>query len=622
MFNIDLAADFRYNANVFPSGTSYSMFDDGHSEHAAVQQANTLQNTNALSLEINWDPVTHKWDIFDAASGDNDRDLVVVDAVETVDLGFVFICAPVDDVTNLSARTLWNIGGMEMRNNLTPTDAYIARNHALTGTFTATRATWWQESMAQPPQYRWRNRTLTQIAAPGEYTELYLLNEDTEYNHIFFTPCNRLLEGSGVAVKMNDGSWQIHGAFDADGTARTATSTAMRTYPSRVTNRDHFWRNDVRRTLYTGTHSFWARTTPGNAGQTNLYSATALGPVQIGRHIEAWKSDTNVVTIRHGRTLASDAGFPEATLTIPADEEIKQIQCFAYWNQRATGNLRRDTTTQVNNPLNAHPADTDRTSNLTVFVVTESNNLYIAGANNDYVPLTADDGTTASLTIPDLPGSGSTVAMVQLSGDWDGNVDRIEAFNQLDTIRCSGTRGRSNAGVGMAPNTNHNFENNIVILTNTSDFYIHRSVNNGSTICRLNSNFQNGPLAYVCCYMSGGGTVPNNSAPCPILFTNVTANLLNSLNRTYTETYTLRTRARWVKGTLPSGVPQRVAGSSQGNFYVINNFGVFYDCVTQDDTNDISAIPFSGRVSVRMASFQGGRGYETVSSNDYYPGGI
>ena len=298
-----------------------------------VQEALSLTTTgtrgSTLTLATNHNRATGEWDIFNSATAPNDRGLEVIDWVETQDLFFIFLCKPVgdDDENN---RTLWAMGGIELyqrsTNRTTARLCWTNSRNAMFGAFNALETGggagsrgFTTQALYRAPQFTYKLRELTQISVAGAYDALFNADDDFQYSNAFQIPADSLTTGGHFAVRMVDGTYQLHAPFH-DGTQRDNTSTALREYPASVTNRDLFVFNGQDRSSFTATQNPWA----GTSGATTPDQA-----IQIGANFEFWKTGDSTIT--GSLRLNNEAGRTERNYTVGNSETIIQLKMITIW---------------------------------------------------------------------------------------------------------------------------------------------------------------------------------------------------------------------------------------------------------------------------------------------------
>ena len=553
-------------------------------------EARTLETDNNLTLNLNEVGDDLEWKIFNESSSPHDRNLHVLDYVRSTGDFFTFLCAPADN-PNSTTRTLWQIGGVRMRSNMQLHATSLVNHSYITGqtgnVMLSSQGSYAQHGVLFPPQFAYDFIDLIQIAAPGNYEELYLLDEAYQFNSPIFCGAENMATGTHVLVKMQDGTWELHTGFisEISGTNRAAqassnTSTAQFTYPSSVVTRDHVCVSDPGYAGHTASmipyNASW-----GGTGITGISDLRASTPDAIGfrNFFNAWKSGQSVVSIQHGNTTipASSVG----TLTVGDNETVKQIKCFCPWLSR-TGAGYGNSSDQ-----DRHPTD----QRMVVLVVTEEGNVWIAAQeDNSYAPLT-DDTTASLLTIPDLPSGTDNVNMVKLSGAWDDNVQRVETkvFTQyMDIDYDADNNGQT------TPNTEQRMEGradlyNVMCIVTEKSMFVHSS--------RIDHRRRSA-------YGSSNGTKGNIFIN-PAVGAGVThrnpVSAFNSLVSTgSTLTSTLLLYARWVRGDIPHGNIERVTFSGGGlvnggrdhiHIAVVNDSGNMYTC----SIGNFSTNSFTGR---------------------------
>ena len=575
-------------------------------------EARTLETSNNLTLNLNEVGDDLEWKIFNESSSPHNRNLYVLDYVRSVGDFFTFLCAPADN-PNSTTRTLWQIGGVRMRSNM-QLHATSLINHSYitsqTGNVMLTdRGSYIQFGVMFPPQFAYDFIDLIQIAAPGNYEELYLLDEAYQFNSPFFVGAENMATGTHVLVKMQDGTWELHTGFvsEVSGTVRAAqassnTSTAQFTYPADVVTRDHLCVSDPGYAGHTASmipyNASWGGT--GITSNANLRSST---PDAIGfrNFFNAWKSGQSVVSIQHGNTTipASSVG----TLTVGDNETVKQIKCFCPWLPR-TGLGYSSTGDE-----NRHPTD----QRMVVLVVTEEGNVWIsAQEDNSYAPLT-DDTTASLLTIPDLPTGTANVNMVKLSGAWDGNVQRVET--KCFTIGLNSnwhTRGNSHTGT-TSEQAIRGFASvfNLICIITDKSMFVHssrlahtRNSSRGASVLTKANLFINPAV--------GSGVTHRNPVS--------TFNHNGGTGSSTASTLTLY--ARWVRGDIPHGNIERVVfatggelntGQDHAHITVVNDSGNMYTCVL----GNFSANSFTGRFRFDLRQNNSGAATGAFGTNRY-----
>ena len=367
-----------------------------------VQEALLLTTTgtigSALTLATNHNRATGEWDIFNSTTAPNDRGLEVIDWVETQDLFFIFLCKPVgdDDENN---RTLWAMGGIELyertnsrttarlcwtqRNDLREGNGVIQSFATGNGNSVVTQAT------LRAPQFTYKLRELTQISVAGAYDALFLADDDYQYNNVLHIPADSLTTGGHFAVRMVDGTYQLHAPFH-DHVQRDNTSTALREYPAEVTNRDLFVFNGQDKTSWTATQNPWA----GTSMSTDPDTAK-----QIGANFEFWKTGDSTITgwFRHN----DEAGRTTRSYTVGNSETIIQLKMITAWEIPYVQNFRLGDTSVSGSP--AYPPNrlvgagtfADGTGDtasgyparLMLVAVTEEGNVWVAGVDSLRAPL-------------------------------------------------------------------------------------------------------------------------------------------------------------------------------------------------------------------------------------------
>ena len=556
-------------------------------------EARTLETSNNLTLNLNEVGDDLEWKIFNESSSPHNRNLYVLDYVRSTGDFFTFLCAPADN-PNSTTRTLWQIGGVRMRSNMQLHGTSLVNHSYITSqtgnVMLSSQGSYAQHGVMFPPQFAYDFTELEPIAVPGNYEELYLLDEAYQFNSPLFCGAENMATGTHVLVKMQDGTWELHTGFvsEVNGPIRAAqassnTSTAQFTYPADVVTRDHVCVSDPGYAGHTASMIPW-NASWGGTGITSNANLRSSTPDAIGfrNFFNAWKSGQSVVSIQHGNTTipASSVG----TLTVGDNETVKQIKCFHWWGAR-TG-LGYSSTGDDNR----HPAD----QRLTVLVVTEEGNVWIAAQeDNSYAPLT-DDTTASALTIPDLPSGTDNVNMVKLSGAWDGNVQRVEAkcfssflFTEYDTDNSSHSTSRSEQRIiGWT----HVFS--VICIITEKSMFVHnyrlahqRQSSYGANILTKANIFINPAVGAgvthrnpVSAFNNIGGTGAGNS----------------STGALY---------SRWVRGDIPHGNIERVIFSGAGGainsavdrvfITVVNDSGNMYTCnIGQFSINSNS---FTGR---------------------------
>ena len=592
---IDLSSVVNGDLNTVATGSTTVLADQRLLSDQYFNEARTLETDNNLTLNLNEVGDDLEWKIFNESSSPHNRNLYVLDYVRSTGDFFTFLCAPADN-PNSTTRTLWQIGGVRMRSNMQLHGTSLV-NHSYitsqTGTgnrvMVSSQGSYFQHGVLFPPQFAYDFIDLIQIAVPGNYEELYLLDEAYQFNSPLFVGAENMATGTHVLVKMQDGTWELHTGFisEISGTTRAAqasseTSMPQFTYPADVVTRDHVCVSDPGYAGHTGSmipyNASWGGT--GITSNANLRTST---PDAIGfrNFFNAWKSAQSLVSIQYGNTTipASSVG----TLTVGDNETVKQIKCFHWWGAR-TG-----TGYGSSSDNDRHPAD----QRLTVLVVTEEGNVWIAAQeDNSYAPLT-DDATASLLTIPDLPSGTNNVNMVKLSGAWDGNVERVETkcFNNGYMLLDYGTDNNGHT----SPRTEQqgfgftSVANVICIITKKSMF-VH--------FTRLFHQRQSSNGA--------GQTTKANIFINPAVGSSVThRNPVSSWNNVggtgSGNTSALTLTARWVRGDIPHGNIERVTFSSAGgvinsslthvHIAVVNDSGNMYNCVV----GDFSSNSFTGR---------------------------
>ena len=425
--------------------------DPNYYNESHVQEALSLTTTgtvgSALTLATNHNRATGEWDIFNSTTAPNDRGLEVIDWVETQDLFFIFLCKPVgdDDENN---RTLWAMGGIELhaRTSNRTTARLCWTNRAnmrqTTGGGVGSRGLTTQ-GIYRAPQFTYRIRELTQISASGAYDALFNADDDFQYSNLFQIPADSLTTGGHFAVRMVDGSYQLHAPFH-DNTQRDSTATALRSYPASVTNRDLFVFNGQDRSSYTATQNPWC----GTSGATDGDEA-----IQIGANFEFWKTGDSTIT--GSLRLNDDATRTERNYTVGNNETIVQLKMITIWHIPYVNNFTTRTTTfTADRPANppatsrwwlfrpthltmSYAGFADGSENrditgtttrlrssryparLALIALTEEGNVWVAGEDSDR-------GALFSVNPVALNGGGDPIMMTQQTGDEFMNVDRIE----------------------------------------------------------------------------------------------------------------------------------------------------------------------------------------------------
>ena len=576
------------------NGNSTEVCDERLATDEYFKEARLLETSNNLTMNLNEVGDDLEWKIFNESSSPHNRNLYVLDYVRSVGDFFTFLCAPADN-PNSTTRTLWQIGGIRMRSNM-QLHATSLINHSYITSQTgnvmlSSQGSYYQHGVLLPPQFAYDFVDLIQIAAPGNYEELYLLDEAYQFNSPLFCGGENMATGTHVLVKMQDGTWELHTGFvsEVNGPIRAAqassnTSTAQFTYPSSVVTRDHVCVSDPGYAGHTASMIPYNASWGGSAinGNGDLRSST---PDAIGfrNFFNAWKSGQSVVSIQHGNTTipASSVG----TLTVGDNETVKQIKCFHWWGTRNGAGYGNSSDND------RHPAD----QRLTVLVVTEEGNVWIAAQeDNSYAPLT-DDTTASVLTIPDLPSGTDNVNMVKLSGAWDGDVERVEAKvfpKYLQTDYNVDANGHTAPNSEQRTNGNAYVISAIVIATAKSIFvhslqvrYVRRSAYGASQ--RTKANIFINPAV---------GTNVTHRNPVSMF------NPLVSTGASLTDTTLFH--ARWVRGDIPHGDIDRIlfSGNAKGingfNLIAVNDSGNMY----AGQVNDFSAVSFSGRLRFDLMS--------------------
>ena len=574
-----------------------------------MQEARRLSTANALSLQLNLSDDL-EWRIFNEATAPNDRNLYPIDYLRTKDESFIFLCAPADDPTS-TMRTIWQIGGVQMRDSQVLENTRLCNRNAVDSitnsspyNVTTNLGVFGQWVFLKPPQFNYETTSLTQIAVADEYEELFLLDPDAQYDSPFFIPADSTNGGAQFLVKMADGSWELHGLFDHDGNQRTGASTAIKTYPSDVTNRDHISVNMGRDVSHTATMNPWRPSSVTTTGDL-LEDGEAMTAINIARHFDAWKSGDSQVTVIYDTNANARRTI---NLTV-GSETVKQVKVFNWWANYDTG-LGAGLT-------HLHP------SHFTVFVVTEEGNVWIAGDNNSFQPLTSDS-TLATLSIPALPADGLTIGMTQLTGAWDGDVQRVECqciSGDIDTNFRSTEESTDNVSsyYGLAPDGIVSIANKVAIVT-TSSVFVHEVIVDTESAVNANAT------------TTGGHSVRLRSNG--TLFADIagygTDVGLNSLFNPQALSGTTQHRhasastivSRWTRGDIPNGIIERVAfGGASGeksHSYVVNDFGLIYRFATRGDSTLTNRL-HSGRLRMRLLSGGIGRHRPTVANERYAP---
>ena len=604
LMDITNVVNFEYATTATSSVVDIRIMTDQY-----FNEARTLETDNNLTLNLNEVGDDLEWKIFNETDAPHNRNLYVLDYVRGVGDFFTFLCAPADN-PNSTTRTLWQIGGVRMRSNMQLHGTSLINHSYITGQTgnvrIVDRGSYIQYGVMLPPQFAYDFTELEPIAVPGNYEELYLLDEAYQFNSPFFVGAENMATGTHVLVKMQDGTWELHTGFvsEVSGGLRAAqassnTSTAQFTYPSDVVTRDHVCVSDPGYAGHTASmipyNGSWNGT--GITSNSDLRSST---PDAIGfrNFFNAWKSGQSVVSIQYGNTTipASSIG----TLTVGDNETVKQIKCFYPWRSR-TG-LGYGTTDN-----DRHPAD----QRLVVFVVTEEGNVWIAAQEDfSYAPLT-DDTTASLLTIPDLPSGTDNVNMVKLSGAWDGNVQRVETkvFNSHTNSRYTADRN-SHAG----PNVEQQIRGwmymfNVMCIITEKSMFVHytqvfhqRQSSYGASRAVKAGIFINPAVGSgirhldpVSCFNNIGGTGSVNSQASTLF-------------------------SRWVRGDLPHGNIDRVVFSSAGSIHsahnrvhitVVNDSGNMYTAVV----GDFRTNSFTGRFRFDLRQNHDGQLYGGSSNN-------
>ena len=577
----------------FPTTANHNtteLIDERLATDQYFKEARLLETSNNLTMNLNEVGDDLEWKIFNESSSPHNRNLYVLDYVRSVGDFFTFLCAPADN-PNSTTRTLWQIGGVRMRSNMQLhatsliNHSYITSQDSTGRVMMSSQGSYFQHGVLFPPQFAYDFIDLIQIAAPGNYEELYLLDEAYQFNSPLFCGAENMATGTHVLVKMQDGTWELHTGFisEISGTTRAAqasseTSMPQFTYPADVVTRDHVCVSDPGYAGHTASmipyNASWGGT--GITSNANLRSST---PDAIGfrNFFNAWKSGQSVVSIQHGNTTipASSVG----TLTVGDNETVKQIKCFHWWGSRTGlgyGN---------SSDADRHPAD----QRLTVLVVTEEGNVWIAAQeDNSYAPLT-DDTTASLLTIPDLPSGTDNVNMVKLSGAWDGNVERVEAKVFLDRL-TNGYDATDSSVSSIQSEQRMNGQafiiSSIVIATTKSVFVHSLTLSHRRQGARGASEFTKANI-----FIN------------PAVGTNVThRNPISSFNNVggtrSSNASNPDLRARWVRGDIPHGDIDRVLFSGNGkgvsdfSLVLVNDSGNMY----VGNVNDFGAFSFSGRL--------------------------
>ena len=434
--------------------------DPEYYNESHVQEALLLTTTgttsSTLTLATNHNRATGEWDIFNSATAPNDRGLEVIDWVETQDLFFIFLCKPVgdDDENN---RTLWAMGGLQFyqrtnsrttnrlcwtqRNDLRENRGVIISFAGGNGNSVVTQAT------LRAPQFTYKLRELTQISVAGAYDALFLADDDYQYSNVLHIPADSLTTGGHFAVRMTDGTYQLHAPFH-DNVQRDNTSTALREYPASVTNRDLFVFNGQDRTSWTATQNQWRQT----SGAANPDTA-----IQIGGNFEFWKTGDSTIT---GVFRNNNEGTrTERNYTVGNSETIIQLKMITVWEIPYVQNFRLGDTSVSGSPsyppqrqvtgfngyigfadgtnafdATARPAQQQSVypARLMLVAVTEEGNVWVGGVDSTRAPLFSNNPTVLHT---------ADVQLTEQTGAEFRGVDRIEYtmnYNGDTTINFTG----------------------------------------------------------------------------------------------------------------------------------------------------------------------------------------
>ena len=554
---------------------------------------------DSSNLQINASSNDLEWKIFNEATSPNNRNLHVLDYLRGVGDTFTFLCAPADDPTS-TTRTIWQIGGLRMRTRASyisgwyPTQSSDVFQHGggLSQTLATNSGSYMQYGFMVPVQFNYWRTTLTQIAVAGNYEQIFLLDEAYQFNTPFFVAAENMSLGTGFLAKMQDGSWELHAGITSSvsgtsiaQTLRGSTSTALQTYPAHVVTRDHVCVSDPGYAGYTGSMLYWNGSTGHtDVDRTSELQATFGAAIRLRFFFNAWKSGQSVVSIQHGNVILSAS---VGTLTVGNNETVKQVKCFHQWFPRSGDGMDTSAASQ-------HPTH----GTLTVFVVTEEGNVWAAGTDNGISPVASGIG------LPALPSGTANVNMVQLPGEWDGIVERVEVKCNAGVVNCRAVGRSSTSNLEMQLQVTNTVESSVAIVTRKSIFV---QSYNASYTRRTPTNVG---LRLRTSFFLTNDIDDTDRGFIPVCFYNI-YDFGSGSNTTHTSSGTRR--MRWSRGDLPIGDIERVFFTNT-NVVIINTLGDIYKARLNSGLETVVAAQTPLKLTLCRNGSSG------LFGNDYYPG--